>query len=95
MSNQADHLSLKLPPHDLEVLSFSAPNPKKIKEWVEGLPQMNVGECAKRLYAAIQELNRLKTDSETRFQMMETLRGPIHFICKSLEKHFLNKSVIL
>ncbi|MDV7394053.1 hypothetical protein RZS08_21920, partial [Arthrospira platensis SPKY1] len=54
MSNQADHLSLKLPPHDLEVLSFSAPNPKKIKEWVDSLPQLNVGESAKRLYAAIQ-----------------------------------------
>lgn len=95
MSNQADHLSLKLPPHDLEVLSFSAPNPKKIKEWVDSLPQLNVGESAKRLYAAIQELNRLKTDSDTRFQMMEILRGPIRYICKSLEKHFLNKSVIL
>lgn len=95
MSNQADHLSLKLPPHDLEVLSFSAPNPKKIKEWVDSLPQLNVGESAKRLYAAIQELNRLKTDSDTRFQMMEIMRGPIRYICKSLEKHFLNKSVIL
>lgn len=95
MSNQADYLSLKLPPHDLEVLSFSAPQPKKIKEWVDSLPKMNVGESAKRLYAAIQELNRLKTDSDTRFQLMEVLRGPIHYICKSLEKHFLNKSVIL
>ncbi len=95
MSNQSDHLSLKLPPHDLEVLSFSAPNSKKVKEWVDGLPQMNVGESAKRLYAAIQELNQLKTDAETRFQMMETMRGPIRYICKSLEKHFLNKSVVL
>ena len=95
MPSQADHLSLKLPPHDLEVLSFSAPNPKKVKEWVDGLPQMNVGESAKRLYAAIQELNRLKTDADTRFQLMEIMRGPVRFICKSLEKHFLNKSVVL
>ena len=95
MSNQTDHLSFKLPPHDLEVLSFSAPHPKKVKEWVDGLPQMNVGESAKRLYSAIQELNRLKTDSDTRFQLMEIMRGPIRYICKSLEKHFLNKSVIL
>lgn len=95
MPNQADHLSLKLPPHDLEVLSFSAPNPRKVKEWVEGLPQLNVGESARRLYAAIQELNRLKTDAETRFQLMEIMRGPIRYICKSLEKHFLNKSVVL
>jgi len=56
---------------------------------------MNVGESAKRLYSAIQELNRLKTDSETRFQLMEIMRGPIHYICQSLEKHFLNKAVVL
>lgn len=95
MSNPAEHFSLKLPPHDLEVLSFSAPQPKKVQEWVDSLPKMNVGESAKRLYAAIQELNRLKTDSDTRFQLMEILRGPIHYICKSLEKHFLNKAVVL
>ena len=86
MSNQADHLSLKLPPHDLEVLSFSAPQPKKVKEWVEGLPQMNVGETAKRLYAAIQELNRLKTDADTRFQLMEIMRGPIRFMLDQLAR---------
>ncbi|HAG94781.1 MAG: hypothetical protein CMK83_07440 [Pseudomonadales bacterium] len=95
MSNTAEHLSLKLPPHDLEVLSFCAPQPKKVQAWVEGLPKMNVGESAKRLYSAIQELNRLKTDSETRFQLMEIMRGPIHYICESLEKHFLNKAVVL
>lgn len=95
MSNQADHLSLKLPPQDLEVLSFSAPHPRKVKEWVDGLPKMNVGESAKRLYAAMQELNRLKTDADTRFQLMEIMRGPVRYICKSLEKHFLNKSVML
>jgi len=95
MSNPAEQMSLKLPPHDLEVLSFCAPQPKKLQAWVEGLPKMNVGESAKRLYSAIQELNRLKTDAETRFQMMEIMRGPIRYICDSLEKHFLNKSVIL
>ena len=91
MSNPAEQASFKLPPHDLEVLSFSSPQPKKVREWVDSLPQMNVGESAKRLYSAIQELNRLKTDAETRFQLMEIMRVPIHYICVSLEKHFLNK----
>ncbi|MGB3620241.1 MAG: hypothetical protein WBA20_02750 [Ketobacter sp.] len=95
MSNPAEQASFKLPPHDLEVLSFSSPQPKKVREWVDSLPQMNVGESAKRLYSAIQELNRLKTDAETRFQLMEIMRVPIHYICVSLEKHFLNKSVVL
>lgn len=95
MPNSMEPVSFKLPTHELEVLSFSAPQPKKVQEWVDSLPKMNVGESAKQLYAAIQELNRLKTDAATRFQLMEIMRGPIHFICISLEKHFLNKSVVL
>ena len=95
MSNQADPLRLKIPPQDLEMLSFALPQPKKIQEWVEGLPRMNIGECAKQLYTAIQELNRFKTDSDTRFSMLEVLRGPIRYVCESLGKHYLNKAVVL
>ena len=95
MANQADQMRLKIPAHDLEMLSFSVAQPKKIKEWVDALPQMNIGECAKQLYAAIQELNRFKTDSDTRFQMLEVMRPAIRYICDSLGKHFLNKSIVL
>ena len=90
-----EQLSFKLPPQDLDVLSFSGPEPKRVAEWVDALPKMNVGESAKRLYAAIQELNRLKTDAHGRLQIMEAMRGPIHYICQSLEKHFLNRAVVL
>lgn len=95
MSNQAEQLRLKIPPQDLEMLSFATANPKKIKEWVEGLPRMNIGECAKQLYSAIQEVNRFKTDSDTRFHMLEVLRGPIRYVCESLGKHYLNKAIVL
>lgn len=95
MSNQADQLRLKIPPQDLEMLSFALPQPKKVEEWVEGLPRMNIGECAKQLYAAIQELNRFKVDSDTRFQMLEIMRGAIRYVCESLGKHYLNKAVVL
>ena len=95
MSNQADQLRLKIPPQDLEMLSFALPQPKKVEEWVDGLPRMNIGECAKQLYAAIQELNRFKVDSDTRFQMLEIMRGAIRYVCESLGKHYLNKAVVL
>lgn len=95
MSTQADQLRLKIPPQDLEMLSFALPQPKKVEEWVEGLPRMNIGECAKQLYAAIQELNRFKMDSDTRFHMLEIMRGAIRYVCESLGKHYLNKAVVL
>ncbi|CBL45464.1 Hypothetical protein HDN1F_18810 [gamma proteobacterium HdN1] len=91
----ADGIPLKIPPQDLAILSFAQPNAKRVREWVNSLPQMNVGETSKQVYAAVQELTRLRTDSETRFQMLEALRGPIHFICNALSKHFLDKAVVL
>lgn len=95
MATQADKLRLKIPPQDLSMLSFCTPQPKRLQEWVDALPQMNVGECAKQLYAAIQEVNRFKTDAHLRLQLLEILREPIRYICQSLGKHFLNKPVIL
>lgn len=95
MSSPAEGSPLKIPPQDLDILSFAQPNPKRVREWVEGLPQMNVGETAKRIYAAVQEISRLRIDSESRFQMLEAMRGPIHFVCNALSKHFLNKPVVL
>ncbi|OUS26785.1 hypothetical protein A9Q99_16325 [Gammaproteobacteria bacterium 45_16_T64] len=95
MVTQADKLRLKIPPQDLSMLSFCTPQPKRLQEWVDALPQMNVGECAKQLYAAIQEVNRYKTDTHLRLQLLEILREPIRYICESLGKHFLNKPVIL
>ncbi len=95
MSSSVEGSPLKIPPQDLDILSFAQPNPKRVREWVEGLPQMNVGETAKRIYAAVQEISRLRTDSESRFQMLEAMRGPIHFVCNALSKHFLNKPVVL
>ena len=95
MVTQADQLRLKIPPQDLSMLSFCSPQPKQLQEWVDALPQMNIGECAKQLYAAIQEVNRYQTDAHTRLQFLEILREPIRYICQSLGKHFLNKPVIL
>lgn len=95
MAAQAEAMRLKIPAQDLEMLSFAVAQPKRIKEWVDALPQMNIGECAKRLYAAVQEVNRLQIDSDARFQMLEFMRPSIRYVCDSLGKHFLNKAVVL
>lgn len=88
-------IQLRIPKQDLATLTFDADTPKKMAVWVESLPMVNVGESSRQLYGAIQELNRYKTDPKTRFQILEQLRKPIHYVCKSLGKHFLNQSIIL
>lgn len=88
-------VQLRVPKQDLLSLTFDASTPKKMTAWVESLPMVNVGESSRRLYGAIQELNRFKTDAKTRLHMLDQMRGPIHYVCKSLEKHFLNQSIVL
>jgi hypothetical protein len=86
---------LRVPKQDLVSLTFDGAVPKKMTNWVESLPKVNVGESSRQLYSAIQELNRFKTDPKNRFLLLEELRNSIHYVCKSLGKHFLNQSIVL
>ena len=88
-------IQLRIPEQDLRQLTFDGATAKKLADWIEALPKVNVGETSRQLYAAIQEVNRLQTDSETRFSLLEELRPSIHYVCKALGKHFLNQSIIL
>jgi hypothetical protein len=88
-------IQLRIPKQDLVNLTFDAANPKKMAAWIEALPKVNVGESSRQLYSAIQEINRFKTDPKTRFLILEEMRHSIHYVCKSLGKHFLNQSIVL
>jgi hypothetical protein len=86
---------LKLPEQDLPHLTLGAAQPKKLEQWVESLPIMNMGETARQLYKFIQELNRLQIDSKLRFQLLEVVRPSILQVSESLQKHYLNQSLVL
>lgn len=88
-------IQLRIPQQDLVSLTFDAGTPKKMAAWIEALPKVNVGESSRQLYSAIQELNRFKADPKTRFLILEEMRNSIHYVCKSLGKHFLNQSIVL
>lgn len=85
----------KVPQQTLENLSYSGHTPKKLSAWVDSLPRANLGETARMLYAGVQELNQLVIDSGLRFKLLEILRPAIYYVCRSLEKHYLNQPVIL
>lgn len=95
MDQSDDIIQLRVPPQDLKKLSFSGHTPKKLLAWLEALPMINIGESSRLLYSAIQELNRLAVDPLTRFQLMELIRPRVNYICNSLSKHYLNKSIVL
>jgi cyclic-di-GMP-binding protein len=87
--------NITVPEQKLTCLSFCQANSKQLDVWVRDLPMANIGETAKRLYHAIIEINQLIVTPSIRFQLMETIRGPIYYVCNELSKHFLNHSVVL
>ncbi|WP_296128663.1 molecular chaperone [Pseudomonas sp. Ga0074129] len=95
MDKQNPHLLLRVTTPDKQGLSFCDASPRDLKKWVDGLPKANIGETARQLYQALVELNQLKTPSENRLQLLEILRPDIYFVCKQLEKHFLNQAIVL
>ena len=95
MGNPSPHLQLHIPALDRSNLSICEANPQGLSAWIGHLPKANLGETARQLYQCLVELNRLETPASNRWRLMELLRPEVLFVCKHLEKHFLNQSVVL
>ncbi|NQD95863.1 molecular chaperone, partial [Pseudomonas sp. CrR25] len=95
MDKQNPHLLLRVPSPNKQSLSFCEPNARDLKRWIAGLPKANIGETARQLYQALVELNQLQTPSDNRLQLLELLRPDVYFVCKQLERHFLNQAIVL
>ena len=95
MDKQSPHLLLRVSTPDRQGLSFCDATPREFKRWIAGLPKANIGETARQLYQSLVELNQLITPSDNRLQLLELLRPEVHFVCRHLERHFLNQSIVL
>lgn len=95
MVSSAEPLRQRLPAQDLGRLSLVNHQPRKLKEWVDALPMMNVGETSRLVFQTLQELTRLQVDTAERLELLELLRPTAHALCNALSKHYLNQSVML
>lgn len=95
MDKQSPHLLLRVPKPHKHSLSFCDVSPRDLGRWIAGLPRANIGETARQLYQALVELNQLQAASDNRLQLLELLRPEVHFVCKHLERHFLNQAIVL
>lgn len=86
---------LRVPTPTQSSLTFCEATPRDLKRWIATLPKANLGEMARQLYQGLSELNQLLTPSENRLQMLELLRPEVFFVCKHLERHFLNQAIVL
>lgn len=95
MDNQSPHLLLRIPTPNKQSLSFCDGSPRELQRWLAALPKANIGETARQLYQGLVELNQFLTPSENRLRLLELLRPEVHFVCRHLERHFLNQTIVL
>lgn len=95
MDTKSPDLLLRMPTPSKPHLSFCDNNPRDLARWIAALPKANIGETARQLYQALVELNQVQLGADTRLQMLELLRPETDFICRSLEKYFINQPIVL
>lgn len=65
------------------------------QRWLDTLHKANIEESLQRLYAAVEELNRVRCAPHDRFATLEKLRPLIHECKQSRHRLYLNKPVTL
>ncbi len=95
MENKSPDLLLRIPTPSKPTLSFCDGTPRDLGRWIAALPKANIGETSRQLYQALIELNQVVLPGEVRLQMLELLCPEVDFVCRSLEKYFLNQPIVL
>ena len=95
MNKPNSSLLLRAPIPTQSRLSFCEATPRDLKRWIASLPKANIGEMAHKLYQGLAELNQLLTPSNNRLQLLELLRPEVYYVCKHLERHFLDQAIVL
>ncbi len=63
--------------------------PRKVEQWIEGLPKANLGETARQVYQVLIETNQLDLPHQERTRFLESLREVVQYITDSMRKHFI------
>ena len=95
MDTSEQNLALNVPAHTQDTLQFCAAEMPAIQHWLGQLPKANLGETARQLYLALQDLNQTRLSSTLRLDILEQMRPCVHYTCQALGKHFLRKTVTL
>lgn len=83
------------PPQDLAAPSLFAADPEAVTLWLGALPKSNLGQTARAVFQAVQELNRVPLAPALRSQLLEIIRPAIHYAATGLRRHYLNQPIVL
>ena len=93
--SSASSVSLRIPQQTLSELTGVSKQVNKFEDWLNKLPKGHVGQTAKQIFQALDEISRLKTTEQNRFELLELIRPTVLLLLPSLSKHYLNQPLIL
>ena len=93
--SSASRISLRIPQQTLRELTGVSKHTNKFESWLNKLPKGHVGQTAKQMYLTLDEISRLKTTAQNRFELLELIRPTVLLLLPSLSKHYLNQPLIL
>ena len=83
----SDHpLHIAFPETTSVGLSVCDATPTALADWVAHLPMANTSEAAMQLLKAATELARIHAAPELRFNFLEAVRPPAHYVCARLDR---------
>src|SRR6185436_15630190 len=88
-------LILNVPPLTKRVLSEVELRPARVRQQVAELPILNVVETSRRLFSMLNINNRIDIDDQTRLELLEIYRKPVHDLGIELQKQYLGQPLPL
>ncbi|MEB3767806.1 GTPase [Acinetobacter sp. MD2] len=88
--NPSEFFMLQMSQHRKD-LSFCHCDATSLRQWINQLPAIQLGDTSKLLLNAVIEIAELDCDELLRFELIQTLHLSIEQILGILEKHFLDK----
>jgi len=67
--------------------------PRQMRTWLSGLPLGDKSACARQIFHALKETNRLDISSRDRWSALEMIVPPVLNMTESLEQHFRNQNI--
>ncbi len=95
MSSLRAQASFVIPEQTQEQVTFAKTDAQSIQQWLNDLPKANRGETARRLYFALQDINKATLSITSRLQIMELMRPSVHETSNALFGQHVKKTLSL
>ncbi|MFA5626749.1 MAG: hypothetical protein WC965_04640 [Thiohalomonadaceae bacterium] len=95
MAKGRGHIGFSLPEREKPQDDAFDIRPHKVEAWISQLPRGNVGETARQVFGTLHQTNRQQLSWKKRYQLLETIREPVHYVSAALNKHLDTQSLPL